>query len=563
MKKTCFFILFFITHFLVASEGVNIRIITSPGGASIYFNHAFVGPSNANGVKIIESVPQCWHTVRIEKEGYNTINKKILVTLLNVSFDFKLKKIGEKKNRLELTCNVPHASVFLNLKEMGKTDAQGKFVISPIDKGKHSLRIAKAEYVPFAEPITIRDGLNTLSFNLAQKNNIPIGGIAGKEFVLNCNQPNASILIDGVLRKEKTQKGTTLLTLPLGNHEIRVEKSGWQPVSKIVSIYGDLAVTADFFFTQPMNRVPEGPNTPIILFIVLFLLMIGVVFLLFHILYSSKKLGIIGKFELRKKIGKGGIATIYEAKDKTRKKIVALKVMDDNAILDPDLVHKFFIEGEAISRINKEFPDAPVVKVFDYGRDKEKSLGIPYISMELIKGESLLKMIKKNEPMSVNRKLFIAREVTRALKASHSLKIYHGDITPDNIIIHRDRVVLIDFGVAFLAHDNYKNMDATITGKPVYMAPEHCAGKDIDEKSDIYSLGVILFFMVCGVPPFQSQNPLDIMRMHQEIPAPEIRVQVSEDIKNLIYRLLEKNPQKRPDSSELENILSDLMAVEK
>lgn len=567
MKKILSIIIFFLTTFAAAQEGVNIRISTIPPGASIYFNNAFIGATDSNGTKIIEAVPQCWHSIRIEKGGYETINKKIQVDLLNVNFNFTLQKNKEKGSNLEIQCNVSGASVLLNQKNLGKTDLTGNLTILDVEKGKHSLRIEKEGYFAFAETINIKEGENKFTFNLAQKSEIPLGGSQGRELVLNCNEAGASIIIDNVLMKEKTKKGSTILVLPPGNHELKIEKPSWQAYTKIITISGNLALSVDVVLEKaaivksaPRSNISNGGDTIQNAFIlIIILVMMGIVFVLFYLVKGSKRTEIMGKFKLQKKIGKGGIATIYQARDTVKKRTVALKVMDDNSLRDPDLVYKFFIEGEVITKINKTFPNAPVVKVFDYGRDKEKSFGIPYISMELLKGESLLKIIRKNGAESVQRKLYIAREITKALKAAHSLKVYHGDITPDNVMVDGNRVVLFDFGVSFQAHDTYKNMDASITGKPVYMSPEHCSGADIDEKSDIYSLGIILFFMFCGNPPFQAQNPLEVMRMHQENPIPGIKAPIDDEIKKLIYRLLEKDPRKRPYAFELEKIFDNLI----
>jgi serine/threonine-protein kinase len=267
----------------------------------------------------------------------------------------------------------------------------------------------------------------------------------------------------------------------------------------------------------------------------------------------------MGKFELLKVIGKGGIATIYKAKDLNRNKTIALKVMDCILLKDADLVYKFFCEGEAITTINEKFPDAPVVKVFEYGRDREKSLGVPYIAMELIKGSNLLDIMKNDHFLTVKRKLYIIKQVAMALIAAHRLKIYHGDITPDNIIVNEDKVTLIDFGISVREHDTYKNMDASITGKPVYMSPEQCTGHPVDDKSDIYSLGIILYFMCSGTPPFIHRNSTEIMKMHPEKPVPEIKEPIPEELKDFIKKMLAKKKGTRPDAREVVNKMESFM----
>lgn len=551
---------------IAARDVVNIRIITDPPGASIYFNNTYVGISDSGGVKILESIPCSKHLIRIEKSGYKGIDKKINVDLLNVSFNFKLLKKLEKSIDITIKCNVPEAVVFLDQNRIGTTNFNGIILIPGVFKGSHSIKIEKEGFFPLSENFDVSDGNNNFEFNLALKNEITIRTSTGKRLVLTCNETGAFIFIDNILQNERTIDGEIIFVLAPGNHELRVEKNGWETEKKVITLSGKLDLKIDFVLNKAIpipsiSNDASGKNYPVIIITGIFLFAsISVLFMIVYFIRSSKKrLGVIGKFELLQQIGKGGIATVYKAKDTIEKKIVALKVMDDASLRDPDLVYRFFIEGEIISKINKEFPEAPVVRVYEYGRDKEKSLGIPFISMEFLKGKSLLSLIKNKEVGPIEHKMFIIKQVAHALKAAHSLGIVHGDITPDNIfILNGDRVVLIDFGVALQTHDSYKNMDASITGKPLYMAPEHISGSSVDGKSDIYSLGVILFMMITGVPPFQAGNPHDVVRMHQENPVPQIQINIDEEIKNLVFKLLEKDPQKRPSSSELEMILNNL-----
>jgi len=402
---------------------------------------------------------------------------------------------AQQKINILVRTSVPEAAIFLDDNYTGMTGMTGEKIIKNVTRGRHTLKILKKGYAESRQTIDVDELTNTFTFTLGQNPGI---------------QPDI---------QDNNQRGKN----------------------------GNLPTTV-------------ANNQGIEIILVIFIITLGVVaFTMAWIYRKSKNHGVLGKFELRLIIGKGGIATIYKAKDMVNKKIVALKVLDPAFITDRDLVYKFFSEGDAIFKINKEFPGAPVVKVSEFGRDREKSLGVPFIAMELVKGSDLLKIIKQNGSMPVSWKLHIAREVTRGLGAAHQLGIFHGDITPDNIIVNGDKVTLIDFGVALQEYDNYKNMDATVMGKPVYMSPEQCAGDPIDDKSDVYSLGVILFLMFYGIPPFISQNPLEIMNMHRETPLPELDIPIQGDIKNLVYRMLDKKPQNRPGTLELEETLASLI----
>jgi serine/threonine-protein kinase len=256
------------------------------------------------------------------------------------------------------------------------------------------------------------------------------------------------------------------------------------------------------------------------------------------------------------KIGYGGMATIYKARHRVLKKTVALKIIDKELLKDKDLVQKFFMEGEAIEKINNAFPDAPVVKVIEYGSDRHKTNGIPYISMEYLKGSSLIKLIQKNRISNLKQKFFIMREIARALDASHQLQIFHRDISPDNVIIGNGRITLFDYGIAKQELNVYKTLDGSIAGKPIYMSPEQCASRQVTDKSDIYSLGVIFYYLVEGRPPFYAKNPVDIMNRHQKKLPPALKTDISPGIKKLISAMLSKSPQKRPSANEVVKILT-------
>jgi serine/threonine-protein kinase len=403
--------------------------------------------------------------------------------------------LAQQKINILIKTGVPDAAIFLDDNYIGMTGTSGEKIIKNVTRGRHIVKILKKDYAESRQAIDVDELTNTFTFSLMQNPGI---------------QP-------GIRENNQGGRNGSLPTTGYNNQGIEI-------------------------------------------ILVVFIVTLGLVaFTMGWIYRKSKNHGVLGKFELRRIIGKGGIATIYKAKDMVNKKIVALKVLDPAFITDRDLVYKFFSEGDAIFKINKEFPDAPVVKVSEFGRDREKSLGVPFIAMELVKGTDLLKIIKQNGSMPVSWKLHIVREVARGLGAAHKMGIFHGDITPDNIIVNSDKVTLIDFGVALQEHDNYKNMDATVMGKPVYMSPEQCAGDPIDDKSDVYSLGVILFLMFYGIPPFISQNPLEIMNMHRETPLPELDTPIPVEIKNLVYRMLDKIPRNRPGTLELEETLASLI----
>ncbi|MGE5341122.1 MAG: serine/threonine-protein kinase [Candidatus Omnitrophota bacterium] len=248
-------------------------------------------------------------------------------------------------------------------------------------------------------------------------------------------------------------------------------------------------------------------------------------------------------------IGKGGMATIYRAKNKTLKCIVAIKMMDQSLMNDKDLATKFLKEGENLEKINDKFPNSPVVKALEYSL--RQSPGPYFIAMEYLKGPNLLQIIKTGKRLPVKSQLHIIKEVARGLQAAHSLGIYHRDIAPDNIIVDGDHVTLIDFGIAKQEFSDYRTMNQDIVGKPFYMSPEHSAGKTVDDKTDIYSLGAVLFYLLEGRPMYDDKNLVAILKMHQEAPIPPINSPIPKDLKNFITLMLDKDSERRPNAGQV------------
>lgn len=298
----------------------------------------------------------------------------------------------------------------------------------------------------------------------------------------------------------------------------------------------------------------------ITLFFILAFMFIAILSIIIWIIIDSKKNRVypeFGDYMIFESIGRGGMAVILRAKNKILNTIVAVKVLDVALMNDKDLVYKFLKEGENLERINSQFPDSPVVKAIEYSHPQ--SNGPYFIAMDYLKGVDLLKIMKTNKIPLLKTKLYIVKEVARALQASHSLKIYHRDIAPDNVIINGDQVTLIDFGIAKQEFSDYRTQDNAIAGKPYYMSPEQGAGQTIDEKTDIYSLGAVLYYLVEGKPPYDAQNPIEILKMHQKNPIPEITAPIPNDLKSFIKKMLAKKPGERPDAMEVVNKMESFL----
>ena len=256
------------------------------------------------------------------------------------------------------------------------------------------------------------------------------------------------------------------------------------------------------------------------------------------------------RYSLISHLATGGISQVYKAKNE-KGETVALKIMS-NFLNDKDMVGKFIGEGWALKNIKYRFPHSPIVDVYDFGRENEAIDGTPYIAMELVDGTPLSKILGKNS-LNYSDKIGIIKQLTEALHATHSTDVLHRDVSPDNVLIRNGKpiqICLIDFGVAkhevnWLKGTSY----GAAYGKPEYMSPEQFSGIDtIDYCSDYYSLGVLIYALFTGKPPYQDSNTYKVGDMHKNDPIPKMPDDVPDNIRALVYKLMSKSPGDRPQS---------------
>lgn len=246
-----------------------------------------------------------------------------------------------------------------------------------------------------------------------------------------------------------------------------------------------------------------------------------------------------GRYEIIQVVGKGGMATVYKARDNLLNRYVAVKVLKDEYSKDEVFVKRFRTEAQsAASLIHPN-----IVSVFDVGEDK----GISYIVMELLESKTLKDYIEEKGPLSSELTLKIAAQIASALEAAHKAHIVHRDIKPQNIILNQNLVAKVtDFGIAKVTNTT----SATITsfgktmGSVHYFSPEHAKGGYTDAKSDLYSLGVVMYEMATGKLPFDAESPVSVALKHiQEDPIPPIEVNpmVSRGLNDIILKAMEKS----------------------
>lgn len=256
------------------------------------------------------------------------------------------------------------------------------------------------------------------------------------------------------------------------------------------------------------------------------------------------------RYEILEKIGSGGMSDVYKARCHKLNRNVAIKVLKQEFSEDKSFVAKFKVEAQSAAGL--AHPN--IVSVFDVGEDN----GLNYIVMELIEGITLKKYIERKGRLSVKETLSIAVQVAQGIEAAHNNHIIHRDIKPQNIIISREgKVKVTDFGIARAASANTINSNAM--GSVHYISPEQARGGYIDEKSDIYSLGITMYEMVTGHVPFEGDTTVAIALQHIQEELPSIADEVPETPIS-VQKIIMKCTQKKPDARYLKvsSLIADL-----
>lgn len=221
--------------------------------------------------------------------------------------------------------------------------------------------------------------------------------------------------------------------------------------------------------------------------------------------YIGKLLG--GRYEIIDVVGVGGMAVVYRARCHVLNRYVAVKILKDEYAKDPDIRKRFSIESQAVAKLSHH----NIVSVYDVGSEN----GTDYIVMELIEGITLKEYLQKKGRLNWQETVFFAEQICRALVHAHSRGIIHQDIKPQNVIILRDGTAkLTDFGIASFATTQETRVVQEAIGSVHYISPEQAKGSKIDYRTDIYSLGVVMYEMVTGKLPFEGETALQVVMQH-------------------------------------------------
>lgn len=262
-----------------------------------------------------------------------------------------------------------------------------------------------------------------------------------------------------------------------------------------------------------------------------------------------------GRYEVLKRVGSGGMADVYMAKDHKLNRNVAVKVLKSEYVEDEKFLKKFETEAQAVARLSH--PN--IVNIYDVGMED----GINYIVMELAEGITLKEYIRKKGYLSPKETVEISTQIASAISHAHKNHIIHRDIKPQNILVSDTGIIKVtDFGIAKATSSNTVTSTATAMGSVHYISPEQAKGRFCDEKSDIYSLGITMYEMVTGHVPFDHENGVTIALMHLQneiTPPSQIRDGIPDSLEKIILKCTMKKPEERYKTAD--DLIADLRLV--
>lgn len=265
----------------------------------------------------------------------------------------------------------------------------------------------------------------------------------------------------------------------------------------------------------------------------------------------------VGHYDIVSELGRGGMGVVYKGYESALQRHVAIKMLSESLAGDASVVERFFREARSMAQLN----DPHIVQIYFVGEDA----GQPYFAMEFVEGESLSARLKREGPLDPAEAARILLQVAQGLATAHDRGVIHRDIKPANLLItQRGLVKVADFGIAIATQDFHRKLTGTgqFVGTPGYLSPEVCLGKPVDQRSDIFALGIVFFEMLAGQSPFKDESPLGMMLEVVQAELPDVRAvnqAIDPRLAEILKRMVAKDPADRYPNCHA--LIEDLVAA--
>jgi len=472
--------------------------------------------------------------------------------------------------------NTPGATVYLDDNQIGKTDVSGGFLIDNIPPGTYKISIEMEGYKRTEKSFKIKEGGLTEQANIklqpltappSEKPKVPERRISERKEpekgIAPAPKPREPLAAPKVIAPEPPEVPKEVEKVEKGEVSEKPkaeEKPSPSPKKEphfgmfelwmVILIIFLIAGILFFIFGRKILIKRERPR-----------LTIKTPVKPLRVTTPIKGVGLeeapgVGDYKILEKVASGGMANVYKAVHIKKGWMVALKVPHEQFQSDRTFVERFRREGELGKRLHNE----NIIHIYDSATAKD---GFTYIAMEYLEGIDLRQYMDKHGKVPVEEALNIIVHVCRALDYAHVKGVVHRDIKPENIMLPiqkgKGKIVLMDFGIAHTAYLGTLGTGSTYLGTPYYMSPDQISSKEVDGRSDIYSLGVVLFEMLTGQHLFDETDPLKVLFHHKETPPRRpstVNPRIPPLLEEIVMKMLAKSPEDRYQT--VENLLVEI-----